>query len=290
MKEDQRNYILVGVFVVAMVVALITWIGMVSGRSGSTLDYTIRYGSVLGLKAGTQVYFEGYPVGLIEKIEHLDDGDPQAFRLDVSIGDKWKIPEDSRAEITASGLLSAVVINIESGSSSTTVAPGGRIPSAEPVNLMDVVSTTASSLSEFLVDVLRPQIEAIVTDMRGTMDQVNGVLSPDNAQRISDILANLESVSQKIDDFSTGIGGTRQRLDDLLAQTGALIAANEGAVNESLVDLHQTLEALARHADSIAYNLEVTTRNMNEISQQVRENPGVLIRGRSAGDDPAEQQ
>ena len=106
MKEDQRNYILVGAFVLSMVAGLILWIGMVSGRSGSTVDYFIRYGSVLGGKEGTQVYFDGYPVGIIEKITYLEDGDPQAFRLDVAVGDQWSIPSDSRARITSSICLS----------------------------------------------------------------------------------------------------------------------------------------------------------------------------------------
>ena len=289
MKEHQRNYILVGIFVIAMVVGLVTWIGMVSGRAGSTHDYTIRFGSVLGLKEGTQVYFDGYPVGLIEKIDYLSDGDPQSFRLDVAIDEKWKIPSDSQAVITASGLLSAVVININGGSpSAEALSPGDQIPSIEPVNLMEVVSETASGFSGFIGEVLQPQIESIVTNMRGTMDQVNAVLSPQNAERIGEILENLEAVSRNVDDFSTGLGGTQDRLDKLLADTSALIEDNQDDINRSIIDLHEALEAMARHADAIAHNLEVTTRNMNEISQQIRENPGVLIRGRAASKDPAE--
>jgi phospholipid/cholesterol/gamma-HCH transport system substrate-binding protein len=43
---------------------------------------------------------------------------------------------------------------------------------------------------------------------------------------------------------------------------------------------------VALRADAIAHNLEATTRNMNEFSQQIRENPGLIIRGRSAADEP----
>ena len=48
-------------------------------------------------------------------------------------------------------------------------------------------------------------------------------------------------------------------------------------------DLQHTLETVARHVDAISHNLEVTTHNMNEFSRQLRENPGVLVRGRSSG-------
>ena len=63
MRDDQRNYILVGVFVIAMVAGLVLWIAMISGRTGATDAYTIRYDGVLGLAAGTQIYFDGYPIG-----------------------------------------------------------------------------------------------------------------------------------------------------------------------------------------------------------------------------------
>jgi phospholipid/cholesterol/gamma-HCH transport system substrate-binding protein len=36
---------------------------------------------------------------------------------------------------------------------------------------------------------------------------------------------------------------------------------------------------VARNIDSVTYNLESTSRNFNEFSRQLRENPGVLIGG-----------
>jgi phospholipid/cholesterol/gamma-HCH transport system substrate-binding protein len=37
--------------------------------------------------------------------------------------------------------------------------------------------------------------------------------------------------------------------------------------------------------DAISSNLESTSRNLDEFSRQVRENPGVLLRGRDGADD-----
>ncbi len=36
MREDTRNYVIVGTFVLAMLVALIVWIALLSGRTGAT--------------------------------------------------------------------------------------------------------------------------------------------------------------------------------------------------------------------------------------------------------------
>lgn len=294
MKDDQRNYILVGIFVIAMLAGLVLWIAMLSGRTGATDPYYVRYDDVFGLSEGTQIYFDGYPIGRIDSIAPSHDGDAQLFRLDVSVERGWKIPEDSRAEITASSLLAANVINIQGGESETNLEPGNQIPSVEAANVIAVVTEAASGFSDFLIGTLKPQIEGIVADLTQTMGQVNSLLSPQNTGRVAKILENLETVSQEIEGLTDGLGGTRRQVDDVLAQVDRvlgqvadLIEDNESELSQSIVDLRESLAAVARHADAIASNLEMTTRNMDEFSQQIREDPGVILRGRSAGEEPA---
>ena len=45
---------------------------------------------------------------------------------------------------------------------------------------------------------------------------------------------------------------------------------------------------MSRHIDAIASNLEDTTRNAKEFSEQIRKDPSVILRGRNAADDGAE--
>jgi phospholipid/cholesterol/gamma-HCH transport system substrate-binding protein len=284
MRDDQRNYVVVGVFVIAMVVGLVLWIAMISGRTGATDAYYIRYDAVPGLAKGAQIFFDGYPVGRIESIRPMDDGDEQRFRLDVSVERGWKIPDDSQAKIVA-GFLAAVFINIEGGDSETFLEPGDQIPSVEATDLIAEVTETVASLRGTLAD-LKPQIEGIVDDLSLTMDQINSLLSPDNTGRVATILENLEAVSEEIKGMTDGLGNTRRQLDRVLAQVNNLIDENKDEVSRSIANLHESVEALARHAEAIAYNLEATTRNMNEFSQQIRENPGVILRGRNAAEEP----
>lgn len=287
MRDDRRNYIMVGAFVIAMIAALILWIALLSGRTGATDTYYVRYSDVLGLSEGTQIYFDGYPVGMIESIEPTEGDDDRRFRLEVSIRKGWRIPADSKAEITASGLLSAVVINIEGGRSRTALAPGDEIPSVEATNLLAVMTEAAAGFSEFLLDTLKPQLEGIVTDLNQTMAQVNALLSPANTARIGRILENLESVSEEVAGMTDGLTATQKELDHVLKSVESLIAENEDSISQSIDSLRESLEAVAQRADAIAHNLEATTRNMNEFSQQIRQNPGVIIRGREAAEEPA---
>jgi phospholipid/cholesterol/gamma-HCH transport system substrate-binding protein len=291
MRDDQRNYIVVGVFVLAMLAGLVMWIVRLTG-AGPTDAYYVRFDAVTGLAEGAQVTFNGYPIGKIESIEHPNDGNAQRFRLKVNVEQGWKIPNDSEATIVA-GILAAVLINIEGGDSTTFLDPDDQIPSAESPDLIAFMTEFASDVRE-TVDTLKPEIEGIVSNFNRTIDQVGSLLSQENTQRIAAILENLEVVSQEIERMATRLGSTPEQLDrvlsqvdHVLAQTSDLIAENEGELSQSIVDLHESLEALARHAEAIASNLEVTTRNMNEFSQQIRQDPGVIIRGRSAADDPA---
>jgi phospholipid/cholesterol/gamma-HCH transport system substrate-binding protein len=286
MRDDQRNYVVVGVFVIAMIVGLVGWIAMIENWTGTTDAYYIRYGAIMGLTEGTKIYFDGYPIGKIESIRPKDDGDEQLFRVDVSVKRGWEIPKDSIAEITAPSLLAAFIVNIQGGDSENLLEPGNQIPSVDPASLLAAVTKAASGVNSTLDD-LRPQIEGIVNDLSHTMDQVNSLLSPQNTGRVATILENLEAVSEEIEGMTNGLTDTRRKLDQVLTRVDTLIVENEDEISQSVVDFHESVEALARHAEAIAYNLEATTRNMNEFSQQIRENPGLIIRGRSAADEPA---
>ena len=100
MMDDRRNYILVGAFVLAMLVALVVWIGTLSGVGGSTDSYWIRYSNVMGLSSGTQILFEGYPVGRIESITPQSSAEGGGFRLDVSVERALVDLETGRALVT----------------------------------------------------------------------------------------------------------------------------------------------------------------------------------------------
>ena len=85
MKDDQRNYIIVGAFVLAAVSTLLVWLALLSGRTGPTDAYFVVYDNVMGLQAGTQILFEGYPVGSIDSIEPEHASGRQHFRVDLRV-------------------------------------------------------------------------------------------------------------------------------------------------------------------------------------------------------------
>ena len=291
MREDTRNYVIVGSFVLAMLFALIIWIALLSGRTGATDDYHVVFDNVMGLKTGVEILYEGYPVGLIEDISPVEQDGRRRYRIDVTVQRGWPIPDDSRATITAPGLLSAVVIDIESGESETALEPGSEIPSEEAADVFAVVNEVGEKLQPLLESLARDtptilsNVQTFTNELNRTVDQINALLDPTNVGRIKQILANLESTTSDFATVANDLNRTRGQVDHLIERVDQMLDTDDGEVGQAMVDLNHSLESVARHIDAITDNLETTTRNMNEFSRQIRENPGVIIRGREADGD-----
>ena len=99
------------------------------------------------------------------------------------------------------------------------------------------------------------------------------------------ILADFEEASGNAASLSAEVRQTGKRLDTLLVSMNTLIEKNKGEIDHSVADLHHTLEVVASHVQEISYNLESTTRNLNEFTAEIRRNPSTLIRGRDFHDD-----
>jgi phospholipid/cholesterol/gamma-HCH transport system substrate-binding protein len=289
MRDDKRNYVVVGVFVTAMVVALITWILKVGGGAGPSDDYSVVFDNVSGLKTGVEILYEGYPVGLIEKLEPIDRDGRRRFRINVSVRRGWPIPSDSRATVT-SGLFSAPVINIEGGDSSQMLPPGSEIPALHAQDVFAVVNSAASRVITVLdpiadkVPVVMKDLERLGTELNVAVDSINAMLAPENAQRVTSILRNIDGLTGDANELLAGLGGTRRRLDRLIAKVDGLLEEDTGDVAEAMAELNQSLAAVSRHIDAISANLEVTTRNFSEFSKHIRDDPSLLIRGREGQD------
>jgi phospholipid/cholesterol/gamma-HCH transport system substrate-binding protein len=259
----------------------------------------------MGLKPGTQILFEGYQIGLIEKIERspeADSGGPN-YRVEIEVEKGWPIPVSAAAETTAPSFLAALVVNIDAGDSDAILEPGSVIRSKEQGDLLAAAGDAMSKISEVL-DFMKPRIEEItnsvslvlseenaeqIQSMLETMNKgVEEILSAENAENVGLILTNLGNVSRDMSDLTKGLETTKAQVDDILATIDGLTDSNSGDVGQSLAELHASLEAVSRHIDAIASNLEDTTRNAKEFSEQIRKDPSVLLRGRDAADDGAE--
>ncbi|MTJ83926.1 MAG: MCE family protein [Telmatospirillum sp.] len=322
MRDSRINYVLVGTFVLAMLVALVVAVAAISGRTGATDAYSAVYDNVGGVKYGTRVLYEGFAIGQVDGIEPVRDGGKVRFRLNLGITRGWQIPEDSVARIAASGLLAAVAVDIRGGSSGRLLTPGQEIRAQSGGNLFTAMSDIASEVTALSQTGLRPLLDTlnrtvgvfgpvleqrapqlldnlvslsadlaaktpgISTNVAQMTQGMNRLFSPDNTRRMEDVIANAERTSANLAELTGSLHSSKAKVDSLLATLDRMAADNGDTVGQSLKDLRYALSAVARNIDSVTYNLEGTARNMNEFSREIRRDPGLLLGGgRARGDE-----
>ena len=68
MRNYSISYVTVGVFVTAMIVALVVTLTLIAGRTGPRDHYRVLFDNVTDLKYGTVVRYEGFPIGNVDEI------------------------------------------------------------------------------------------------------------------------------------------------------------------------------------------------------------------------------
>jgi len=291
MKSNKVNYAAVGSFVLAILAGLIISVAMLTGRTGATDTYFAVYDNVTNVKYGTQVMFEGYPVGQVENIRPLKQDGKVRFRVDMSVLQGWKIPDNSIAQITSSGLLAAITIVIKAGSSQAMLSPGDEITASGRKSMFEAISSVAgetTGLIHRLRDIANnfagkaPEITRNLTEFTAKLNksgsQLQEFLKQENAR-------HLESALTSFAELSENLKATRERLDNFISDSSSLVSDNRGDLKDAVGNLRHTMASISQHIDAISHNLEIASRNMNEFSRQISANPGVLLNSKPPADE-----
>lgn len=318
MRNSKINYLVVGVFVIGMIVALVASVALLTGRTGAVDNYFAYYSNVTGIKFGTQVVYEGYPIGQVEEVTPEEKDGRMRFRVDFGINQGWRIPKDSLIEIAAPGLLAAVTLSIHAGAEKVSLKPGDQVPSRERSDIFAVVSSVAGQLGDLMDSNIKPLLSnvnkiiekegmGLFRDARKVTSDLAELVAM-MAERVPRIADNIESFSSKLntasDEFQKLLSPeNREKLEaiiqnlDKAAQSTQVVAKemqgmvvdNEGDLRKAIGEARYIVESVSRHIDSINQNMEGAARNMYEFTRQIRQNPGLLL-GSQAPEDQAKKQ
>lgn len=247
MRDSRINYAVVGTFVLAMIAALLVAIAALTGRTGPTDAYYAIYGNVQGIEFGTKVMFEGYPVGQVQEIEPVARDEGLKFRVVMAVKEGWPIPSDSVAQIAASGLLSAVAIDITGGRSDVLLEPGAEIPAGPGGNIFAVVTDIASEVAELSQSTLKPLLQ--------NLDRQIGAVGEILRDDAPELMANLVAVSQDLAQKTPKITENVQAFSQDLSLTGQQIT---GMVSEG-----------DKRIEAILYNMQLASANAAQLSQEL---------------------
>jgi phospholipid/cholesterol/gamma-HCH transport system substrate-binding protein len=301
MKASRLNYFAVGLFVIASVVGLVVSVAILSGRTGATDDYYAVYRNVTGVKFGTQVMYEGYPIGQVETVTPVPEAGRMSFRVDFGVRQGWRIPDDSVATIAAPGLLAAITISIQAGKSPNPLKPGSQVKSQEASNIMAMMSSVAGDLGMLAEQNVKPllvNLDRVATEVLAILEKDGKGLVRNAAAMIEDINARVPVIAGNIQDFTDRMKKNSEEISELLSpenrekldrtianldkavkELDQLAALSRGVVADNRADIRYVVESVTRHVEAINQNLEGAARNMFEFSRQIRQNPGLLMGG-----------
>ena len=295
MKRDNVNYLLVGIVVIVAFVLLLATLTLISGRNGGSTDYYSHYHNVTGLRYGAPVFYEGFRIGQVGKIdpERTDKG--VTFKVELSVRKDWPIPKDSIARLTSTGLLADVAIGITEGVSKEPAPAGSELRGSESTDIFSAMNELASQITILTRDQIAPliknlsrhvdsiasvidentpqlveQSKVLLARLNVASDSLNDVLKPDNRASIAAILGNVRELSKDL-------RGTQDKLNDALGQLDSIAKENRAGVRDSVDNLRSILSALSGRIDSISQHLEVASRNFDEFAREVRKSPNRLL-------------
>lgn len=257
MKRDNVNYVLVGLFVVAMAAAFMVLLFAITGRSGPTDRYFVHYDNVGGLKFGTGVFYEGYRVGQIEEVEPEATAAGMRYKIELSIAAGWKIPADSVARVQSSGLISAVTIEIKEGQSGEMLAPGATIAGQGQTDLFAVLNQAAGDFRQLSQEGIMP----VLKNVNLRIDEVAD-----------------ELVRFRRDDLAPFVAMLHERVDQDLMTRGVTLLDH---LDESARGLREILGKdnqgkvadILTHVDGVAVNLNDLITRIESTREQMN---GVL--------------
>jgi len=282
MRKHHMNYVIVGGFVVAMVLSVLALGMLLAGRVGARDAYFTVLDNVADVGFGTQVRYEGYPVGQVEDIEPVAEGARMRFRVALSITEGWRIPADSIARIGSTSFLAAKTVDIESGRSESAIPRGGEIPSGAPRDVFAAMANVAAEVGDLSRLGIRPLVDrlaGLVARLDNSAAALQQVLSSKNAAAVERIIANAEVTSRTFAATSGQLAQSMADMSRLIADLDGVVDENRDDLDRSLKDAHHTLGVVARNIDTLVHNLDGAARNMNEFSRLIRQNPGLLLNG-----------
>ena len=265
---------LIGLLVILAAIGVVVALVMRAqdiGPGERTLAYYTTIGRSFGIVQGGDIRLSGISIGKINQVSLLEDG---RVRVDMRLSERYRrfITRDSHLEISASIGLAAVLGNtglnlVTNPNSKEILQEGSLIETREAVGLGEV-------FSEQEVGRMAENVKALLENLRSVSESVAS-----NREMIADALRSMGEISQ-------GMQNTVEMLPDMVqtvetgfetwreagAQVTAVVqdsgediravAADARVVSGRLKGLMQELTVLARRADRIVADIELSAEEL----------------------------
>ena len=304
---SKSTYVRIGIFVVAMMTALIwgtLWLSAGGAPGEYDFFYTYMNESVSGLSPDAALTYRGVNVGKVREIM-IDPNNPNRVRLMLQVKHGVPIKQDTQATLEMQGLTGLATIDLLGGSpeSPALTMTDGEIYPVIPsrpsllVRFDSVVSDLLGNLIEMsakLNKILDDDSRANFTKSLAHIEAITGALAGESG-RIGNIVTDAEAAmknarqaSGTLPDLMQDVRHSTQTLADMADQ---LRVAGD-TINETAKTLQHTASSsgsdVQRFTSSSLPDVSAMTRdlrdaaeNLRRVSESLERDPSVLLYGRA---------
>jgi phospholipid/cholesterol/gamma-HCH transport system substrate-binding protein len=226
--ETKANYIVTGLFTLAVIVGAFGFIYWFQSTSGSREQATYRVvfdGSVSGLRTGASVTFNGIRVGEVAKLD-LDAVDPRKVLALVNVDSTVPVRADTKAGLQFQGLTGLAEVSLTGGAPNAPpiAADGGRPPTlyADAGASADVTQQARDVLAR--IDGLVAENETALHLSLHNIETVTATLA-DNSERLDKMMAGLQTLTGDASgngQIGQAVDSIRRLADDLDKRSGEI--------------------------------------------------------------------
>jgi phospholipid/cholesterol/gamma-HCH transport system substrate-binding protein len=301
--DSQKTKFTVGLFVacgVGIALVAIIWLGM--SRIFEEGQFYAAYfnESVQGLDKDSPVKYRGVPIGRVDRINVAPDS--KLIQVVLKIEGVKKLESDMVAQLKSVGITGSMFVELDRRrEGEPDLSPDLSFPTEYPVvgSKPSEISQILRGIDDVLKKIKSVDLEGISDRVKLNLDDLRQAITDANVKGISDRLKlNLDDLNQAIADAN--VKRVSKSITDLLERADRILAKNEKAINEDLVELSKTLEnasgffgkgssLVAKVDDSYSYlerqlliiaqNLEKASENLDRLTELLADQPSQLIFG-----------
>lgn len=302
MKQDNINYFAVGLFVIGAMLILLVALYHITGRGADADDYYVEIKNVAGIRSGSPVTYAGFEIGQLIDIEPVRTNGQTRYRLKLLIKSGWPIPVDSVAQVVTPSLLGEKQIDIAEGQSTQFLKVGDTLNGKESADMFVLVEQISSEFQKLSEEGLKPllntlnsefagtlpelvkQTSTLLTNLNSSATELQALLTSVDRKRVDSIVGNAQQVTENLLEVSTKLDNAAIEVDKLVGTTSTMMDSNNQDLRKALLDLRTTMGVIEENMNSIMYNVDASSRNLNEFTRQLRDNPSVLLNSKAPKD------
>ena len=252
--ETRANYVLIGVFTLAVVVGVfgfVYWFQNIGG-TGERAFYRVQFeGSVSGLRTGATVLFNGIKVGEVTELK-LDPKKPKQVIAGISIDKNVAVRADTEIGLEFQGLTGISALSLKGGDPAKPALIGAKdnkdpdapVLVAPPGATQDVTAAARDALRK--VQELIEENQKSIKSALDNIDKFSATLVR-NSEHIDNSLAS-------IDKFTGALGRNADRIDNIVVGLENLSGGKDGKSGE--------INEAARSIKTLAENLDKRTEEL----------------------------